>query len=280
MGALQVIGGAVEMIYGGGYGGGGGGGYLIGSGIENLQGKKEGSFNQPGGFGADLLGSFGLGGYDKHRSKAGMIGGSVGGALGGLSGGGSGGGKSGGLLRAIQGGAGGNYGGGLLSGGSQGGGLGSLLGGGGGGGLGSLFGGGAPAGGNGSYGVLQSDAAPMPDSAGNINVLGGLLGGGGGGGGGASGGLLSPQGLALTNTILQGITGRGNQGGSQELPPPNFQQATFGGLQLEPPKIPTGPTGNAPQQMPIPQVQQELPPTNQSQSGGLEKLLALLSKGV
>lgn len=259
MGALQVIGGAVEMIYGGGYGGGGGGGYLIGSGIDNLSGKKEGSFNQPGGFGADLLGSLGLGGLDRHESASGRKGAALGGLLGGLGGGGGGGGSKGG-------------GGSILTGGSQGGGLQSL------------FGGGQPAGGQGGSGILGGLLGGGGGGKGGGGTsgggLGGILGGGGGGkggSGGGSGGLLSPQGLALTNTILQGITGGGSQGGGQPLPPPNFQQASLGGFQLEPPKIPMGPTGNVPQQMPIPQVQQELPSVAQPQGGGLEKLLALLS---
>lgn len=148
VGALQLVGGALEVIYGGGYGLGGGGGYLIGSGVQNLSGDIHGSAaagHRNQGFLADLQGSFtGTG-----PSTPGRYGGAAGALLGGTVAGEAGTAPS-----------------------SQGGGLGSgdifktssmqgLLGGGGGGGLGGLLGGGGGGGG------------------GMLGGLGGLMGGGG-----------------------------------------------------------------------------------------------------
>ena len=77
IGALQVVGGIVDAVYGGGYGGTGGGLYLIGSGARNLAGSKSGTYNQGGrGFLTDLGASLGAQGASY---GAGQLGGSGGG---------------------------------------------------------------------------------------------------------------------------------------------------------------------------------------------------------
>jgi len=115
IGALQVVGGALELVYGGGVGLGGGGGYLIGSGIDNLGGNIHGSAaagHRNRGFLADLQGSFTGHGPSSEGNWGGALGGLIGGragsalGVGGGSGGGFGGdgGGLGGLGRLLGGG--------------------------------------------------------------------------------------------------------------------------------------------------------------------------------
>lgn len=88
IGALQVVGGAVEAFYGGGSGGG----YLIGSGVENLSGSKKGSAHVL--TGRNFLGDVEGMATGSGPSQGGRIGGTIGGLAGGYSGMGSGGGSS------------------------------------------------------------------------------------------------------------------------------------------------------------------------------------------
>lgn len=93
VGSLQVVGGILDAVYGGGYGGTGGGTYLIGSGIKNLSGSSSGTAaegHRNKGFLTDLGLSLGAQGA---AYGAGQLGGGGGGGLlgnlGGLFGGGS-----------------------------------------------------------------------------------------------------------------------------------------------------------------------------------------------
>lgn len=104
IGVGQLVGGAFGEIYGGAYGAGSGAGNMMGQGIANIQGKDTDNWwKRKGGFGQDVLSSFGLGSMDKNydpntpQNKYGAIGQGIGGIVGGLSGsmGGGGGGGAG-----------------------------------------------------------------------------------------------------------------------------------------------------------------------------------------
>lgn len=86
VGGLQIAGGIVDMLYGGGYGGTGGGLYLIGHGIDNVSGDPKGSAHVLTARNAlkDTLGSMEAQGSSY---AGGQVGGMLGGgALGGLGG--------------------------------------------------------------------------------------------------------------------------------------------------------------------------------------------------
>lgn len=202
-----MLGGLVELYYGGGSGGG----YLIGSGLENVEGKKSGSYNKGGrGFLGDVGGMITGKGPSTTGDYGSMIGGVLGGAMG--SGGGSGFGGS----SVGSGGAG-------WSGWGLGGGNSNVSG------LTSLFGGGgtqAPA-----YGMSTMDGGamtvdPSANTGSTTSSLGGLsslMGGGGSTGGTGSGISLGQiqQGLGILGQA-KGLLGGGGGGGQQQpiIPPP------------------------------------------------------------